>query len=258
MGYTDIADVYDFFIPDPPGMIAFYKNLAAQHATGPILEIGCGTGRLTLRFAATGYSVVALDLSPAMLRVLSNKLLLCPEAVSKNVIPVEGDQRCFALDDRYSLIVVTGGTLQHCLSLEDYDSTVRTIRRHLLPGGILAFDIECPDIPDKASHYRQDFPVCSGTSFGKRWHQILSWNENTVERSGILSTHACFEIRDEDGSLVDQFCFDTRYTVPITQEMKTLLERHQFSDIKITEGFDKNMRLLHNSNYAVVARNKTP
>ena len=60
---------YDKAVPDSPGEIEFYRAMAIEvkERDGSILEVGCGTGRVTLQLAQEGVSIAGLDLSPTML-----------------------------------------------------------------------------------------------------------------------------------------------------------------------------------------------
>lgn len=64
--YGDYSKFYDLYVGDKSDDIPFYLKYA-QEARTPILEIGAGTGRLTIPFARAGHSVVAVDISPSML-----------------------------------------------------------------------------------------------------------------------------------------------------------------------------------------------
>src|SRR5262245_5340759 len=70
-----MADTYDAqyaILRDPSGDVAFYSGLATQTG-GPVLELGCGTGRVLLPIARTGIACTGVDPSEQMLRVLREK-----------------------------------------------------------------------------------------------------------------------------------------------------------------------------------------
>ena len=66
------AGIYDSFSTGLEGDEAFYAEEAAR-AEGPVLEIGCGTGRIMIPIAESGVSIVGLDRAPAMLEVARRK-----------------------------------------------------------------------------------------------------------------------------------------------------------------------------------------
>ena len=87
-----VAQLYDASVPDWPGEIDFYQELAAEAASkgGAVLEVACGTGRVAIRLAQDGVSVDGIDLSPATLDVAREKSAGIP-----HVCWVEGDMRSF-------------------------------------------------------------------------------------------------------------------------------------------------------------------
>jgi 2-polyprenyl-3-methyl-5-hydroxy-6-metoxy-1,4-benzoquinol methylase len=100
--------------------LPLWLELAAQ-AAGPILDVGAGTGRVTLELARAGYAVTALDSAPALLAAL------CDRAGGLAVETVQADARSFELARRdYALCIVPMQTIQ---LLGDEDGRVRFLRR---------------------------------------------------------------------------------------------------------------------------------
>ncbi len=123
--------------------IPFYLDLAGR-VGGPVLEIGCGTGRVLLEVAARGIEIDGLDSSEDQLRVLRAKLeKSSPEAASRIRLH-RADMRTFALDRRFRLITAPFRPVQHLYTMEDQIAAFRAIRRHLLPDGRFAFDAFYP------------------------------------------------------------------------------------------------------------------
>jgi SAM-dependent methyltransferase len=119
----------------------FYSSLARM-ADGPVLELACGTGRLTLPLARTGRQVVGLDASSAMLNLGREKAA----AEGVDVTFVKGDMRSFDIGQLFSLIVVSCNSLAHLTTNEDVRACLTRVARHLAPGGVLAFDVINPDV----------------------------------------------------------------------------------------------------------------
>jgi len=136
----DAPSLYDAMVPPGP-CEAFYTRLARQ-AGGPILELACGTGRLSIPLARAGYSVTGLDLSPAMLRRAARKA----ERDGVRVEFLAGDMRDFDLGRRFPLIVLSCNSLAHLLTPAEAKACLARIRQHLEPDGIFAFDVVNPDL----------------------------------------------------------------------------------------------------------------
>ena len=135
----DLAEVYDAILPTGP-CGAFYRE-EARLAGGPVLELACGTGRLTIPFAQDGHEVVGLDASPAMLARAKQK------AAEAGVTAtfVSGDMRAFDLGRRFGFVLVSCNSLGHLTEPEDLQACLAAVRRHLAPGGVLAFDVVLPN-----------------------------------------------------------------------------------------------------------------
>ncbi|MYZ50411.1 class I SAM-dependent methyltransferase [Propylenella binzhouense] len=136
----DRPDLYDRIVTPGP-CEPFYRGLAAETG-GPVLELACGTGRLTIPLAADGHEVVGVDLSPAMLDAAAGKA----RRAGAKVAFVCGDMERFALGRRFRLVLVSCNSLAHLRSNAAVLSCLARIRDHLAPGGRLAFDVVQPDL----------------------------------------------------------------------------------------------------------------
>lgn len=111
--------------------LPLWRSLAAATG-GPVLDVGAGTGRVTLDLAAQGVAVVALDLEAALLAALEHR------ARGLAVTTVVADARSFALERRFSLIVVPMQTLQLLGGPQGRAAFLRCAFTHLEPGGLVA------------------------------------------------------------------------------------------------------------------------
>src|SRR4030042_4406723 len=95
-GYDDlplVAEFYDFVVPyRERGDVNFFVE-AARERGGPVLEIGCGTGRVLIPTARAGIEILGPDASPAMLTVCREKLAREPETTRAQATLTEGDMR---------------------------------------------------------------------------------------------------------------------------------------------------------------------
>ena len=140
----DHPALYDLLVHPGP-CERFYCDLARDTA-GPVLELACGTGRLTLPLARTGQDVTGLDASDAMLRAARAKA----ETRCSTARFVQGDMRSFELGQRFALVIVSCNSLGHLTDHEDMATALGQVARHLDPGGLFAFDIANPQIRDLA------------------------------------------------------------------------------------------------------------
>lgn len=120
-----------------PGYVDFWLS-QAKLTGGPILELGCGTGKLAIPLAEAGFSVTGLDHSPALLQFAASQ--------NGEVKWVEGDMRSFDLDQSFALITLPSNNLGHLHTPEDFAGCMRSVKRHLAPGGALVIDVFVPDL----------------------------------------------------------------------------------------------------------------
>ena len=123
--------------------IPFYTDLA-ERVGGPVLEIGCGTGRVLLEIARRGIEIEGLDSSEDQLRVLQAKLDVSPGGARNRIRLHHADMRTFSLDRRFRLITAPFRPVQHLYTVADQITAFRAIRKHLLPDGRFAFDAFYP------------------------------------------------------------------------------------------------------------------
>lgn len=138
-----IAQYYDLLYAEQTDDLPLWLSLA-EAGGGPVLELGCGTGRVLLPLAQAGHAVTGLELSTAALQAAQTKLrVLGPEA---GVTLVQADMRQFALARRdFALALIPTNTLMHCLTTADQLACLRAVHDHLRPGGRVAIDLFHPD-----------------------------------------------------------------------------------------------------------------
>lgn len=130
-----IVDLYDEDNPDGPDH-EFYRALADQVGATSILDLGCGTGILTVTFAQHGREVVGVDPSPNMLSYARQR------EGADGVRWVLGDSRAVAADT-IDFVVMTGNVAQH-IAEDEWPRTLRDLRKALRSGGTLAFESRSP------------------------------------------------------------------------------------------------------------------
>src|SRR5512133_3020224 len=148
---TDFGTLYDAIpLYATRADVAFYLEEAERAGTSSaVLEVGCGTGRLTLPLARAGHEVTGIDLSPAMLARARAKLAAEPHYVRARVTLLEMDARRMALpaEPRFDVAVIPFRVMQHFEAIEDQLDVLRGVRERLRPGGRLVFDAFNPSYP---------------------------------------------------------------------------------------------------------------
>lgn len=136
---------YDHVATGVEGDVAFY--VAEALASGsPVLELGCGTGRILIPVVEAGVEVVGLDASADMLAVARSKLATCPPDVQRRARLVHGDMREFELAQSFSLVTIPYRAFLHNLGVDDQLRTLARVRRHLAEDGRLILNVFDPSV----------------------------------------------------------------------------------------------------------------
>ena len=168
---------------------AYYLDLACR-AEGPILDVGCGTGALTVEAAQRGRVVYGLDPSAAMLDVARRR------AGGERVIWQQGILDGFAPERQFALIYMTGHAFQELGSDAEILAHFQAVRRLLTPEGQFVFDTRNPVrrawrnwVPER-SERQLELP---GGGQARVWHQVLDVSAGYVS----FEEHYAFEQQGE-------------------------------------------------------------
>jgi SAM-dependent methyltransferase len=154
-----------------------WRELAAE-AGGPVLDVGAGTGRVSLELAHDGIEVVALDLDPELLAALRERAVAEDMAIET----VAADARDFDLGRRFAAIIVPMQTAQLLGGPDGRARFLATAARHLEPRGLLAVALAEELIPFEAP-------------------DILLPEPDEDERDGVLYSSQPIAVRPADGGM---------------------------------------------------------
>lgn len=145
--YED-AELYDFEYRDHRHDVAWYRGLARERGLHQrIVELGGGTGRISLPLVGDGHHVVAVDRMPTMLERLRDKRSALAPAAQARLEPVLGDITALPLADASAdLVIAPFNVLMHLYGWEDLLRCFREAARVLVPGGLFALDVILPDL----------------------------------------------------------------------------------------------------------------
>jgi SAM-dependent methyltransferase len=141
--YDIYARFYDLDFGDADADLLMYQQFASRCGS-PILELGCGTGRVLLPLARQGYRITGLDISPSMLDAARVKV--DAEGLGDRVTLVEQDMRKLKVGTRFNLVFAAINSFMHLLTIEEQLAVLDRIRHHLNPGGLLLLDLFNPDL----------------------------------------------------------------------------------------------------------------
>ncbi len=150
-GWEQYAPFYDWENAQTLGRrdVPFW-NRTTGRVEGRVLELGCGTGRISVPLARAGVSLVGVDRSAAML-ARARRRSLRRRPGSRSTAPlalVRGDIRTLPFSSgRFSMVLAPYGVLQSLLRDRDLSATLESVSRVLEPGGIFGLDL-VPDVPN--------------------------------------------------------------------------------------------------------------
>ena len=124
--------------------VRYYVELAA-HAGSPVLELGCGTGRVTLAIAAEGVDVVGVEPMEPMLARARERLTKLPRAAREHVELRRGRLESLRLRRRFPLVIAPFNVWMHLYTRDQIEHGFKTVRHHLERSGRFAFDVLLPD-----------------------------------------------------------------------------------------------------------------
>lgn len=184
---------------DLPGKVdAGYYEREAEGVDGPILELGCGTGRIYLRLVEAGHDVRGIDLSEEHLDILRET------ARERGVEPTveRTDMRLFSYDEKFELIIVPYDTFRYNTTVEDQLRTLENVRTHLSDAGRAVFAFSRPEpewsarprtIRAEFSHDGDEYLLMSTFRLVDEVEQLLEIDEK-LYRNGTVVGEQVVEI----------------------------------------------------------------
>jgi SAM-dependent methyltransferase len=152
--YADAA-LYDYEYRRRRADVRYYTELAHRRLgrgggtpSARILELGAGSGRVTIPLARAGFQVTATDQSQPMLDRLRKRVAALPAAAAARISVARGDLRDFTVPTppRFPLVIAAFNVLEHLYTRSEVAACLARVAAHLSPGGAFAFDVQMPDL----------------------------------------------------------------------------------------------------------------
>jgi SAM-dependent methyltransferase len=234
-------ELYDIVTPASFRGDAEWYRAKARECGGPVLELGAGTGRITLQIAQDGVRVHALDADAAMLDLLQKKRSALPADVRDRVGMTVSDMRTFTLTERFPLVIAPFRAFLHNLTEQDQLACLNQIREHLAPRGRFAFNVFHPSLEIMAHHvgamagvwrWAGTFPRAGGGVVVRS-----DANRYDTTRQLVHSQHR-YDEYGPDGTLERSSLHDLHLAYLYPPDLRRLLNQAGFRSIQIFGGFD--------------------
>ena len=187
--YSGFAEVYDLFMDNVPyeiwGEYLLDRLLEYGIRDGLVLDLGCGTGKMTRFLAKEGYDMIGVDVSQEMLGIAAEK-----ESEGKPILYLNQDMREFELYGTVRAVVSVCDTLNYLTEQEDLLSVFKLVNNYLDPGGIFIFEMN--------TIYKYEVVLGENTICENREECSFIWENYYDKESRINEYDMTFFVRDED------------------------------------------------------------
>jgi SAM-dependent methyltransferase len=224
--YDLLARFYDTENADFIEDLDFWVGLA-KDSGGPVLELGCGSGRVTQQIARAGIQITGIDNSQAMLALARAKLNRIPE-LAKRATLVYGDMTTFEIPaTQFALCIIPFNTFMHLHTTAEQLALLTQVRKHLAPNGQMVMDLTnpAPAYADPANetltHERTFYNDTNKTT-------VQQFSTLRIDRTAQLARIVYhYDMIDDNNNLKRTLIPITlRYTFPI--ELRLLLDKAGF------------------------------
>ena len=186
--YTSFARVYDMFMDNVPyekwGRYIVEKLRANGIDSGYVVDLGCGTGKLTTLLADAGYDMIGIDNSFDMLD-------MALEREDDRILYLMQDMREFEPGEKVSAVVSACDSINYILEPEDLQAVFFCVSESLKEGGIFIFDINTP--------YKYEVLMADNTIAANRDEGSFIWDNYYDADEKINEYDLTLFIREEDG-----------------------------------------------------------
>jgi SAM-dependent methyltransferase len=234
--YVWEADLYDVTTAGVSEHdVPFYTALAGD-AGGPVLELGCGTGRVLAPCAAAAGRAVGVDVSGAMLRRARQRVAAA--GLEDRVELHRGDMRGIRLDRGFPLVTIPFRSLFHLQTDDDWMATLATVRAHLEPDGRFAGDVFVPD-PEMMASRQDHYGFRGEVRHPETGQRVAMWEHNSFDTVAQVATRRrVTELLDEDGLVLERRhrLLEVHFRYP--NEVLRMLAAAGFTVEQVFGGFD--------------------
>jgi SAM-dependent methyltransferase len=197
----------------------FYRRQAARYGE-PVLELACGSGRITIPLANEGVNIAGMDISKEMLHL--PKVKASADGAFVRFLP--GDMRSFDLGEKFKLIFVPAQSLSHLHSREEVENCFACVRRHLAEEGRFLIELFNSSVRMLARESGRRYPVGEYHDIKGDSHVIVT--EEVSYDAASQVNHIQWFFRDEGSNEEVMLAFEMRQFFP--QEIDALLWYNDF------------------------------
>ena len=230
--YPPWGTLYDILNSDYIIDKDYYVSLF-HRTDGNILELGCGTGRISFELARRGADITCVDISTPML----NRLRESAKAEQLNIRVIEQDIINLSIDELYSLIIMPFSAFVNVNDQKCQLKVLTNVRNHLKPTGKLCFDIFVPNYEymiktNGISYLKKKIKTKEGRIL---WNIQSKYDFVTqkVQKENVI------EMYDNNGVLQKKYCLPHTFRYVTAAELSLMLKLSGYSTYHLFGGFEK-------------------
>lgn len=217
-------ELYNAYKEDLNFMLEF-----AEKITQPIIELACGTGRLTIPMAEKGHPMYGVDIHQGMLDLAIQKA----ESASVSIQFFKQDCTQLELPIKSPLAFMVGNSFQHFLTNQSRSALLKSVKAHLLPKGEFVFDTRNPILKELALNVDEEKTYTN--SFN---HVVTERNHERYDNeTQVLLCTTMVKTNGGKGETTHTDSISLRYTYPM--EMRRLLSEHDFELVSMYGSWKK-------------------
>jgi SAM-dependent methyltransferase len=226
INFDSVADLYDWYVNVDFDIPFFLKE--TEKYTGEILELMCGTGRVSIPLLETGRKMTCVDYSKRMLEIFSRKI--ANKHYHVNIVHMDATD--LDLKKKYGIILLPFHSLTEILSTELQQKALKAISLHLNKNGILILTLQNPKtrlkLADGATRIFGNF------SIGHNRRMIVSFMNQYNPSDKIVSGFQFYEIYDTANNMIEKRILEINFKPIMDTELKGML---QDLDLEVIETY---------------------
>ncbi len=214
-------------------------------ASGPVLEVGTGTGRLFRQALSKGADMYGIDISDEMLHVLKNKI----EPAEHHRVSQQNITD-FTLNKQFSLIIAPFRVFSHLVTIEEQLQALNNVHKHLIPGGTFIFDLFVPNLEMLVNGLENEVDFEKEYEPGKVVRRLVDMKTDIIRQVNQIKMSLVW--MDDNGEHIESWEFPMRYY--FRYELEHLIARSPLAIEKIYGDYNKNLLNADSKEFVIVCR----
>ena len=252
--FDQLASMYDLDMTDKTAGISMYLDYANAQGS-PVLQLGCGVGRLLLPIASEGIDIYGVDSSEPMLEFVQSEMDTGPDEVKERITLIEHELPEFQQDMQFNLVLIAFNSFLNLLTRKDQQQTLVNVNNMLTDDGLLIIDILTPKHGDLAREWlrRKDVPIYRGLLYDEETSTTYVRNDrvrvNLTDK--IQETEMIYDTVYPDGRIEKAVrIVQTKYI--FRSEMEILLESTGFNIRNYFSNYDSSQEFNNDDSCSMV------